>query len=279
MGYTKNHISYLYKAGLILLVAGFLAFSCTSCDRSQTYKKLTVAATAVPQGEILDYIKPKLKEKGLKLDVMIVDDYQLPNRLLHEKVIDANFFQHLPFLEEQIDDFGYKITPLIPVHFEPLAIYSSKHQTLNLSPRTIIAIPSDPSNESRALMLLQHHQIIGLKPNIDCKACTRHIESNPYKVKILEIDAPMIPRILKDVDYAVIPGNFALQSKMLKKAHLIACEKTNPMYLNLLVIRDGDDRPELDLLAKELQILQEDSFLAEKYEGVIQIFKECQQKS
>ncbi|HJV47400.1 MAG TPA: MetQ/NlpA family ABC transporter substrate-binding protein [Bacillota bacterium] len=235
---------------------------------------LTVGATSVPHAEILNAAKPLLQEKGIELKVQEFNDYVLPNTSLEDKQLDANFFQHVPYLESFNKDHGTHLVSAFPVHFEPLGLYAGKQKTLdNIPDNAVIAVPNDPSNEARALLLLQSKGVIKLPENADLKATPKDIKENPHKVQIKELDASFIARSLADVDYAVINGNFALQAG-LKSSDALAMEDKNSLaaktFANVVVVRQGDENKEAIKTLKE--VLASDKikqFIESKYNGSV----------
>jgi D-methionine transport system substrate-binding protein len=235
-------------------------------------KFLKVAATPVPHADLLEAIKTDLEKEGVNLKIVEVDDYNLPNRLLFEKQVDANFFQHGPFLGEQNQRFGYSLIPLAAVHLEPLGLYSQKIVSLDsLKEGGIVAIPSDPSNEARALGLLQEVGLIKLKQKTVGPFSTIYdIEENPKHLKIEEVDAAFLPRALPDVDLAVIPSNFALQAHLNPSRDALALESSDSPYANLIAVREGDeDRDDLIALKKAMTSEKMRRYIQEKYKGAI----------
>jgi len=230
-------------------------------------KKIKVAASTHPHAEILKEVQGDLKKDGVTLEIVEVDDYALPNRLLEEEVVDANFFQHIPYLEAEKRNFGYDLNWIAKVHIEPLAIYSEKIDSLSqLADHATVAVPSDPSNETRALRLLEQKGLLTLRGSAsDAFLTILDIKSNPKKLKIQEIDAALLPHLLKDVDIAVIAGNYALQANLdLKEA--LAFESKDSAYVNVLVIRSGEEhREELLQLAKLLNSEKIRLFIEENY--------------
>jgi D-methionine transport system substrate-binding protein len=258
----------MLKSIFVSLFVISLLFLC-GCHTNPT--KIKVAATPMPHAEILENIKEDLKKEGITLVIVEVDDYALANRLLAEQVVDANFFQHIPYLKAEKESFGYNINWIAKVHLEPLAIYSSKISSLSQLPDYAkVGVPSDPSNETRALRLLEQQGLITLPHKSDRQYLTRlDIEKNPKKLQIEELDAAMLPRTLKDVDIAVVPGNYALQGK-LDIDQALAIESKDSPYANVLVIRSGDEhRKELEELAKLLNSEKTRTFIKEKYHGRI----------
>jgi D-methionine transport system substrate-binding protein len=256
-------------ATLVALIglAGVLSFA--GCQSHE--KTLKVAATPVPHADLLEAIKPDLEQEGVNLKIVEVDDYNLPNRLLYEKQVDANFFQHKPFLDEQNQRFGYNLKPLVAVHIEPLGIYSQKIKSLDqLKEGATVAIPSDPTNEVRALSLLQEVGVIKLKALKGQFATVHDIEENPKNLKIEEVDAAFLPRALADVDLAVIPANFALQAHLNPTKDALALETSESPYANIVVIREGEEnREDLQKLKAALTSEKMRAHILEKYKGAI----------
>lgn len=243
---------------ILLLLAG--------CHSQKSSVK--VAATSVPHAQMLEMIKPEFEKEGYSLEIVVIDDYQLPNRLLHEKQVDANFFQHEPFLEKEKQEFGYDIEAISRVHIEPLCIYSKKHTTLDQLPfKAIVSIPSDPTNEARALLLLQKANLIKLKENASLLSTVNDLLENFNCLRIKEIDAPMLTRTLSDVDISVIPGNFSLLADL---SEPLLCEGTDSPYTNVLVIRKEDkERKDLRLLSQLLHSEELKKFVSEKYQNKV----------
>lgn len=251
---------------LVLLTVCILLAGCAKNE-----KTLKVAATAVPHAEMLNHIKGDLAEEGIDLKILIVEDYQIPNRALADKEIDANFFQHIPFLMAQVEAFHYPIKTLAKIHIEPMGVYSKKVQKLtDLQEKAVIAIPNDPSNESRALALLNQQRLIETDIPNHLHATVLNIRKNPKKFKIEEIDAAMLPRTLKDVDAAVIPTNFALQADLSPLKDALVIEDSTSPYVNIIAVREGDaERETLKKLKKAMTSEKMRAFILEKYQGAI----------
>ncbi len=248
---------------LILL---FFSTLCIGCQDHSN--RLRVGATPVPHAELLKIAAPELEKEGIKLEIIEIDDYNTPNQLLSDRELDANFFQHLPFLEEQNNHLKNKLVPLVAVHIEPMAIYSSTLSSLEEIPeKGIVAIPCDPTNEARALELLQAASLISLRP-AGLHATVLDIIDNPKQLKIEEVDAPFLPRILPDVSLAVIPANFALQAGLCPQKDGLYLEQGNSPYANIIAIREGEEgRPDLQRLKEVMTSpLLKDAIL-KKYNG------------
>lgn len=248
------------------------------CGKKEDKNTLKIAATPVPHAQMLNFIKPDLEKEGITLKIIEVDDYNIPDRSLSEKEIDANFFQHIPFMEDQIKNFGYKIQCYARIHLEPMALYSNKWKSLDDLPNgATISIPNDPSNEYRALSILVKHGLITLRRGSNLQATVADIQSNPKKLKFKEIDAALLPRTLSDVDVAAINTNFALQAGLNPTKDALAIESDDSPYANIIAIRIGDEnQPHLELLKKAMLSDKMRTFILEKYKGaIIPVQKEC----
>ncbi len=257
------------------MIKTFLSIFCgvfflTSCS-SGSKNGLRVAATAVPHAQMLEFVKPDLQEQGINLIILVTDDYNMPNRALANGEIDANFFQHIPFMEEQIKQFHYPITSLAKIEIEPMGIYSKKiHSLADLKEQATIAIPNDPTNEARALLLLEAQHIIQLDNSTNLHATILNIKNNPKQIKFIEVDAAMLPRSLADVDAAVINTNYALDAKLSPTKDALALENKDSPYANIIAIRIGDeDRPDIQALKAAMTSEKMKVFINEKYKGAI----------
>lgn len=259
------------KSGLILAIILLSALS--SCFNQENGFK--VAATPVPHAQMLEFIKPDLKAQGIDLTIILTDDYNMPNRALANHEVEANFFQHIPFMEEQIKQFHYPIETAAKVELEPMGIYSKKiHSLSELKDRSIIAVPNDPTNEARALSLLQEQGIIRLDDPNNLQATVLNITSNPKHIKFIEVDAAMLPRSLEDVDAAAINTNYALEAKLSPLKDALALESKDSPYVNVIAIRIGDEnRPEIEALKAAMTSEKMREFILNKYkEAVIPAF-------
>lgn len=228
---------------------------------------LKVGAALAPHADILEFVRPELKKQGIDLEIKILDDEGQLNPALAEKQIDANFFQHVPYLDNISREKGYKFKAIAKVHVEPIGFYSSKIKTLaDLKDGAKIGIPNNPSNEYRSLVLLQKQGLIKLKAGINPnQASPRDIAENPRHIKIVEIDAPQIPRSLPDLDGAIINTNVVLESKLDPASALFREDASSP-YANVLVVRQGDEaRPALEALRKSLQSSDLRAYITKKY--------------
>ncbi len=233
---------------------------------------LKIGATPVPHSEILEEIKPDLKEKGITLEVIEFNDYVQPNIALNDKELDANFFQHEPYLNDFVKEHkDVKIKNAGGVHIEPMGIYSKKIKDLKeLADGATVSIPNDPTNGGRALLLLQKAGLLKLKDGVNEMATVQDIAENPKNLKIQEVEAAQLPRTLEDVDISIINTNFAMNADLnpMKDALFIE-DKTSP-YVNIIAVRDGDEnREEIKTLLNVIKTDKVKKFIEEKYKGAI----------
>ncbi len=259
------------KSLFTLLTTSLLSIVLVACNRSNSPHSLKVAATAVPHAEILEAIKPDLEKEGVDLEIIIVEDYNTPNRALSHGEVDANFFQHPPFLEAQKADFGYSLTKIAEVHLEPMGLYSKKYKTVSELPnRAVVSIPSDPTNQARALVLLEKAGLISLKRH-DAKASILDILDNPKALEIIEIDSPLLARTLDDAALSAITTNFALQAGLSPdKDALVKEEGDSTLFANILVVREGDEnRADIQKLKQALTSVKIRAFIRDHYHGAV----------
>jgi len=248
---------------LVLAIALIAAVGC-ACAAT----KLVVGASSTPHAEILEATKPLLEEKGIELEIVVFDDYVQPNLQLESGDLDANYFQHIPYLESFNADNGTHLVSAGAVHYEPMGIYAnqSKLYTIDTIPDgAVIAVPNDPTNEARALELLQAQGLIKLDVAAGQTATKLDIAENPKNIDIQEFEAAAVPRMLADVDLAVINSNYALQAGVEVVGTAIAVESSEIAYPNIIAIREGDDREELKTLVEVLQSDAIVSFIQETY--------------
>lgn len=251
---------------LISLITSLLLL--TACSKDNHLNTLKVAATSVPHAEILEQIKPELKQQGIDLEIIVVEDFNTPNRALADKEVDANFFQHHPFLELQMEEFGYPLEVLTGVHIEPMGLYSKKIKKLSdLKKGATIAIPSDPTNQARALNLLETQGLVHFKgPSKLTSVINLTSATDPYR--IVEIDSPLLARSLDDVELAAITTNFALQAGLSPLKDALAREDQHSDFVNIVVVRKGDtSRPELQALKQAITSEKVKRFIDEHYHG------------
>ena len=225
----------------------------------------------LPHAELLNFVKPQLAKEGVDLQIIEFSDYVKPNLSLNDKEIDANFFQHIPYLEEFAKERNMPLVTLTKVHIEPMGVYSAKFKSLDEMPAGAkIAIPNDPTNGGRALMLLQSAGLLKLKDGVTITATPGDIVDNPKNIEIVEIEAALLPRSMNDVDYSVINSNFAMEAKLNPVKDSLFTEPKESPYANVVAIRKGDEnRPELQKLAKALTSPEVKKFIEETYKGAV----------
>lgn len=232
---------------------------------------LLVGATAVPHAEILEQVKPILAAEGVPIEIRVFNDYVQPNVQLAEKRLNVNYFQTKPYLDEFNAARGTTLITIAGIHVEPLGLYSRKHKTLAELPNGAqVVLPNDASNTGRALLLLQAAGLITLKDPQNPLQTVRDIAANPKGLKFQEVEAATIPRILPQVDGAVINTNYALDAGLKPKTDALQLEGANSPYVNYLVARpDNQDDPRVQALAHALRGQAIKDFIASKYEGAV----------
>ncbi|UDL04829.1 MetQ/NlpA family ABC transporter substrate-binding protein [Marinobacter sp. CA1] len=242
-----------------------------AASAAQAADKLSVAATAVPHAEILEFVKPQLMEQGVDLDVKVFTDYVQPNIQVDQERMDANFFQHQPYLTEFNDGRGTSLVSVVGVHVEPFGAYSSKIESLDeLTEGATIAIPNDPTNGGRALLLLQQAGVITLEDSSKITATPRDIADNPKDLEFYELEAATLPRVLDQVDVAMINTNYALEAGLNPSEDALIIEGAESPYVNILVSReDNKDSEAMQKLADALTSEAVKGFIEEKYEGAV----------
>ncbi|KAE9641533.1 MetQ/NlpA family ABC transporter substrate-binding protein [Pseudomonas sp. PB106] len=249
------------------LIAAFAAVAAFSAHA----ETLTVAATPVPHAEILEFVKPALAKEGVDLKVKVFTDYIQPNVQVAEKRLDANFFQHQPYLDEFNKAKGTDLVAVTGVHLEPLGAYSSKLKDLkDLPSGANVVIPNDATNGGRALLLLAKAGVITLKDPTNILSTVKDIATNPKDLKIRELEAATIPRVLTQVDLALINTNYALEAKLDPSKDALVIEGNDSPYVNILVSRpDNKDSDAMKKLAAALHSPEVKQFITEKYKGAV----------
>lgn len=270
-----------FKKGLIAafgLVASIMLTACgggggqTADGGAQKEVTLKIGATPVPHAEMLEEIKPELKEKNITLEIIEFNDYVQPNIALNDKELDANFFQHEPYLNDFINEHKeMKIKNAAGVHVEPMGAYSKKIKSIEeLQDGARISIPNDPTNGGRALLLLQRENLLKLKDGVAETATVNDIVENPKNLVFNEVEAAQLPRTLDDVELSIINTNFAMNADLNPVNDAIFMEDKTSPYVNIVVVRDGDEnRAEIKELVNALHSDKMKKFIEEKYKGAI----------
>ena len=259
--------SLLLSAAAVLMLA-----ACgQGAEKKAGAAPLLVGATAVPHAEILEVVKPILAAEGVPIEIKVFNDYVQPNVQLSEKRLDVNYFQTKPYLDEFNTARGADLVTVAGVHVEPLGIYSKKHTTLAAIPNGAqVVLPNDASNTGRSLLLLQAAGLITLRDPTNPLQTVRDIATNPKGLKFQEVEAATIPRILPQVDAAVINTNYALDAELKPKTDALSLEGADSPYVNYLVARpDNQNDPRVQALATALRSQAVKDFIAKKYDGAV----------
>ena len=243
-----------------------------SASSGSGQKVLKIGASPVPHAEILEVVKPLLAKEGIELQVVEFSDYVQPNLALNDKELDANFFQHEPYLDNFMTEHtDVKLANAGGIHIEPMGIYSKKIKKLDeLKDGASIAIPNDPTNGGRSLLLLEKAGIIKLKDGIGVKATVQDIVENKKNIKFQEVEAAQVPRTLDDVDAAVINTNFAMQVNLVPTKDALFMDDCTSPFVNIVAVRKGDEnRPEIQALMKALKSDEVKQFINDKYKGAV----------
>jgi D-methionine transport system substrate-binding protein len=257
------------------ILCSIFALGVSSILSAQSLKKIIVGATPVPHAEILEKAKPILAAEGIDLQIKVFTDYVTPNLALNAKDLDANFFQHAPYLDDFNMSHGLNLVSVGSIHFEPLGLYSKKINKLSdLKDGDKIAVPNDLTNEARALLLLQDHGLLVLKDPKNLKSTVKDIQSRKVKIKIVEIEAAQLSRSLTSVAAAVINGNYAIDAGLNPAADAIVSESATSVaaktYANIVVVRKNDEgRTEIKKLISVLKSESIKRFIKDRYKNAI----------
>lgn len=258
----------LILAGLATGVSSFAA------------ETITVGASPVPHAEMLKFVQPALAKQGYTLKVIEFSDYITPNLALSQKQIDANFFQHQPYLDQYDKDHKTDLVALVKVHLEPMGVYANadseakfikSKKAIDVAQKSKIGVPNDPTNEGRALNILQANGILKLKAGV-AYPTKRDIVGNPYNVQIVELDPAMLPRSLsgKQLDLAVINSNYALSANLKPTRDAVILESKDSPFANIIAVRPDElNQPKMKALAKAMTSPEMKKFIEQKYNGAI----------
>lgn len=236
---------------------------------------ITIAASPTPHAEILEAAKPILAEQGWTLEITEFDDYVLPNQVVDSGELDANYFQHIPYLDEFNEQQGTQLVNAGGIHYEPFGIYPGTKKSLDeVADGDVIAVPNDTTNEARALLLLQDNGLITLKEGAGLTATKQDIVENPYNLEIQELEAAQVPRVVEEVAYAVMNGNYALQAGFSVKNDSIAYESSDSeaakTYVNVIAVKEGNENNEgIKALIDVLKSDEIKQFINDTYDGAV----------
>ena len=256
---------------ILNLVAALGAASLFAANAAHAEDTIKVGVTGGPHAQIMDVVKTVAAKNGLNIKIIEFSDYVQPNAALAGGDLDANSYQHDPYLQAQVKDRGYKLIRVADTVTYPMGIYSKKVKTLaELKPGAKIAVPNDPTNGGRALLLLQKQGLLKLRAEAGLKATPLDIVDNPRKLKIVELDAAQIPRSLNDVDAAAINTNFAMEAGLKPKQDAIAIEDPKGPYVNVIAIREADkSKPWVAKLVAAYHSPEVKQFVESKFGGAV----------
>lgn len=258
--------------------AAVLAVGLTACGGKENKaddKTITVAASPTPHAEILEAAKDLLKEKGYTLEIKEFDDYPQQNVVVDEGEFDANYFQHQPYLDNFNEEKGSDLVSAAKIHYEPLGIYPGASEDLeNIKDGAKIAVPNDATNEARALLLLEENGIITLKEDAGLNATKKDVEENPHNIEIVELDAAQIARVVEELDFVVLNGNYALDAGFNVQTDAIAKEEADSeaaqTYANIIAVKkENKDSEKIKVLVEVLQSEEIGTFITDTYEGAV----------
>lgn len=262
----------------VLVVLSIAATLFTGCGKSESDKVIKIGATPTPHAEILEIIKDDLAEKGYTLEIVEYNDYIIPNNATESGELDANYFQHQPYLDDFNAENGTHLVSVAGVHFEPFGIYAGKTSSLDdLQEGAIVAVPNDTTNEARALLLLEAQGLIKLKDGAGMTATVADIVENPLNLEIKELEAAQVARTVNDVDIACINGNYATEAGY-KVSDALATESADSLaaqtYVNIVVVKEGNEESEKTQALVEAILSDEvRDYINSQYEGgVVPVF-------
>lgn len=270
----KKKVLAVFLTGV--LTAGILSGCGNAAQDTAAEEKgtITIAASATPHAEILEVAKPILAEQGWNLEVTIFDDYILPNNVVESGEIDANYFQHIPYLNEFNEQNGTHLVNAGGIHYEPFGIYPGTKSSLDeVAEGDVIAVPNDTTNEARALLLLQDNGLITLKDGAGLTATVQDIvEKNG--LEILELEAAQVPRVVDEVAYVVLNGNYALEAGFSVAKDSIAYESADSeaakTYVNVIAVKEGNENNEgIKALVDVLKSDTIKQYINDTYDGAV----------
>ncbi len=260
----------------VLLTGAFLAGALTGCGSKGTDDKvIKVAASATPHAELLEQVKPILEEQGYDLQVTVFDDYVQPNEVVESGDFDANYFQHIPYLNSFNEEKGTHLVNAGGIHYEPFGIYpGTKSALLEVADGDSIAVPNDTTNEARALLLLQDNGLITLKDGVGLEATVNDIVENPHNLEIVELEAAQVPRVLGEVAFAVMNGNYALEAGYSVGKDALAYESADSeaakTYVNVIAVKEGNENADkIKALVEALKSDTVKNYINDTYDGAV----------
>ncbi len=258
-----------------LLTGAFVLGTVPMCAFADEPETITVAATAAPHAEILEEAKPILAEMGYDLEIEVFADYVLPNEVVESGEMDANYFQHINYLNSFNEEQGTHLVNAGEIHYEPFGIYAGQKETLEeIEDGDTVAVPNDTTNEARALLLLEAQGWITLDPEAGITATPEDITDNPYNLSIEPFEAAQVARHIDEVSYAVLNGNYALEAGLNAGTDALAVETADSdaiqQYVNIIAVKEGNENdPKIQALVEVLKSDEIVNFINEAYEGAV----------
>ena len=262
-----------------LLTGAFVLGTLPMCAFADDLETITVAATAAPHAEILEQAKPLLEEQGYDLEVEVFADYVLPNGVVESGEMDANYFQHINYLNSFNEEQGTHLVNAGEIHYEPFGIYAGKKESLDdVEDGDTVAVPNDTTNEARALLLLEAQGWITLDPEAGITATPEDITDNPYNLEIEPFEAAQVARHIDEVSYAVLNGNYALEAGLNAGTDALAVETADSdaiqQYVNIIAVKEGnEDEPKIQALVEVLKSDEIREFIEKEYSGAVVPFE------
>lgn len=266
------------KVLALLAVAALGVSVLAGCGGSKDDKIIKVAATAVPHAELLEQARPILEEQGYTLEIQVFNDYVQPNNVVESGEFDANYFQHINYMEQFNAEQGTHLVNAGGIHYEPFGLYPGKETDLANIDGATIAVPNDTTNEARALLLLQDNGYIKLKEGAGLNATKMDVVENPHNIELVELEAAQIPRTLQDVSFAIINGNYAMEAGYSVAENALVYESADSeavaTYVNVIAVKEGNENSEkIKALVAALKSDTVKQYIADNYNGGVIPFK------
>lgn len=253
--------------------------STEAAESTADLETITVAASATPHAEILEAAKPLLAEQGYDLQVTVFEDYVQPNEVVESGDFDANYFQHVPYLDSFNEEHGTHLVDAGDIHYEPFGIYPGTKSSLDdVEDGDVVAIPNDTTNEARALLLLQDNGLLTLKDGVGLEATVNDITENPYNLEFQELEAAQVARVVGEVAYVVLNGNYALEAGYSVAKDSIAYEASDSVaaetYVNIIAVYEGHENDEkIQALVSVLKSDEIKKFIEDTYDGAVVFYE------
>lgn len=261
------------KVTVTIVTAALALGALTGCGGKKDDGTITVAASTTPHAEILEQVKPILAEQGYTLEVTVFNDYVQPNQVVESGEFDANYFQHIPYLDSFNEEQGTHLVNAGGIHYEPFGIYPGTKSDLSaIAEGDVIAVPNDTTNEARALLLLQDNGILTLKEGVGLEATVRDIEENPHNVEIQELEAAQVPRVKDEVAFVVLNGNYAMEAGFSVAKDAVSYEQSDSeaaqTYVNVIAVKEGNENEAgIKALVEALKSDTVKEFINNTYDG------------